>query len=84
MRIRQAISKLTGRKHNWLIKVFYKIPGDAPFFKTVVIGLTHPYFINDTRQIKQCVGPDFIKDIPKICRRNGKMEIELINYLGWF
>lgn len=79
------LSRITGRQHHYLVRFRYRLirNSDERYCnQNMVIWIRDQRLIADRREIKKACWD--INNIPRYLRKNGSLEIEQINYLGWF
>lgn len=85
--LERILHKLTGRQHHYKILLRY-----TPDYRNGLTNITSlrtlwvddQRLIADERKIKKAMVGNMITSIPKNLRRNGKLEIAEVYYLGWF
>jgi len=81
----KLLSLITGRRYHYLVRFRYRPNrgSDSQYADQVMtIWIDDQRLINDQRTIKQTCWS--IKELPLWMRKNGTLQIEQINYLGWF
>ncbi|WP_027854683.1 hypothetical protein [Marinobacterium litorale] len=81
------LSKITGRQHHFKIELRYtpdNSNGQVNITNTFNIWMPDRAAIADDRKIKKDCSKHMIDAIPRHLKRNGKLEITRVYYLGWF
>ena len=81
------LSKITGRQHHF--KVVLKYFPDQTMAHTFVerrlnVWVADRRNIANDRMIRKEIGPEMVSQVPKHLKRNGKLEVSEVYYLGWF
>ncbi|WP_369623555.1 hypothetical protein [Marinobacterium sp. BA1] len=79
------LSRITGRRYHYLVRFRYRPHrgNDSQYADNVVtIWIDDQRLINDQRMLKQTFCS--IGKLPLWMGKNGTLQIEQINYLGWF
>lgn len=79
------LSLITGRRYHYLVRFRYRPDSgsDRQYADQVMtIWIDDQRLINDQRTLKQTCWS--IEKLPLWMRKNGTLQIEQINYLGWF